>query len=122
MPIKGSFTPFDLFRIKKAMSYIEGHYNDYISAENLSIEVNMDIKLLQAGIQFMTGLTVHNYLLKIRIDKAAIALEDFSNSIKCIALNYGFSSHGHFSTEFKKQKGMSPKEYRYQLLQVSDYS
>lgn len=120
MPIKGSFTPFDLIRIKKAMVYIEEHYSDYISAENLSIEVNMDIKLLQTGIQFMTGLTIHNYLLKTRIDKAAIALEDFSNSIKWIALSYGFSSHGHFSTEFKKQKKMSPKEYRYQLLQICD--
>lgn len=122
MPIKGSFTPFDIVRIEKAMTYIEEHYQDNISAENLSIEVNMDIKLLQAGIQFMTGLTIHSYLLKIRIDKASIALEDFSNSIKWIALSYGFSSHGHFSTEFKKQKGMSPKEYRYRMLQPSNYS
>jgi transcriptional regulator GlxA family with amidase domain len=116
MPINGYFTPFDIERIKSAIAYIEKHYSNNISAENLSLEVNMDIKQLQIGMQLLTGFTVHNYLLKIRIDNAAKTLQDFSTSIKTIAHTHGFSSHAHFSTEFKKQKGISPKKYRYQLL------
>ena len=120
MPINGIPTPYDLARIKKALSFIEMHYRTNIYAEQLASEVSMDIKQLQEGIRQLTGLTLHNYLLKVRVDKATEHLADFSKSIKYIALKYGFSNPGHFSTEFKKQKGLSPREYRYRLIIMNE--
>lgn len=110
------FTPYDLDRINKAIAYIEEHYQDAISADQLAIEVGMDIKKLQAGIQWRTGHTVHNYLLSTRVARAADDLLDFSRPIKYIAYKNGFCSASHFGAEFKKRMGVTPKEYRYQLI------
>jgi AraC-like DNA-binding protein len=41
--------------------------------------------------------------------------------IKCIASRHGFSSPSHFGAEFKKQTGMTPKEFRYQLILDNRY-
>ena len=116
MPIHGLFTPYELDRIDQAIAYIEKNYRDAISADQLSIEVCMDIKKLQAGVQLRTGLTVHNYILAIRVKRALCDLQDFDRPIKYIACKHGFCSASHFGTEFKKRTGLTPKEYRYQLI------
>ena len=116
MPIKGLFTPYELDRIHQAIAYIDKHYQDTISADQLAEEIGMDIKQLQAGIQFLKGLTIHNYLLKVRVERAVRDLEDFGKPIKSIATRHGFCSASHFGSEFKKRTGLTPKEYRYQIL------
>ena len=121
MPINGLFTPYDLDRINKAIAYVDKYYQNSISAENLAMEVEMDVKQLQAGIQFRKGLTIHNYILKVRIQKSIEDLENFCMPIKCIASRHGFSSPSHFGAEFKKQTGMTPKEFRYQLILDNRY-
>jgi two-component system response regulator YesN len=121
MPINGLFTPYDLERINRAIAYVDKYYRNSISAENLAMEVDMDVKQLQAGIQFRKGLTIHNYILKVRIQKSIEDLENFGMPIKCIASKHGFSSPSHFGAEFKKQTGMTPKEFRYQLILDNKY-
>jgi len=121
MPIKGLFTPYDLDRINAAIVYIDKNYRNAISAEHLAMEVEMDIKQLQAGFQFQKGVTIHNYILRVRIERSMEDLENFRLPIKFIALKHGFSSPSHFGAEFKKQRGMTPKEFRYQLILDSRY-
>jgi AraC-like DNA-binding protein len=75
----------------------------------------MDIKQLQAGVYSRKGLTIHNYILKVRVERATKDLEDFGHPIKYIAAKHGFSSSSHFGSEFKKQTGLTPRQYRYQL-------
>src|SRR5258708_14866364 len=75
MPIKGNFTTFDLERAHKAIAYIEKHYDKKIPPENLAAEddINMNVKLLQKIMQHLTGLSIHRYQSKIRVQHA---LED----------------------------------------------
>lgn len=115
MPINGAYTPYELERVNHAIDYIHGHYPNNISADQLSIEVSLDIKLLQALMQVMTGMTVHNYLMKIRVARATEDLSDFKKSIKYIARTHGFSSSSHFGREFKRQTGTTPKAHRFHL-------
>jgi transcriptional regulator GlxA family with amidase domain len=116
MPIYGTYTPYDLERVQHAIDYIHAHYKENISSDQLAIEVELSKSLLQTLMYFITGMTVHHYLIKVRVDCATKCLADFKKSIKFIALTHGFSSSSHFSSSFKKQTGKSPNEYRLQLL------
>lgn len=54
-----------------------------------------------------------NYLIKIRLEKAATILsEDNESSIKQIANQVGYDDAYHFSKLFKKYYGHSPSHYR----------
>jgi AraC family transcriptional regulator len=59
-----------------------------------------------------TGYSPHQWLMRLRTEQAKILLQKASNSLIDIALNCGFSSHGHFSNTFRKIVGVTPREYR----------
>ncbi len=58
-----------------------------------------------------TGLGVHKYFLKLKIKYASNLLASGMSTTE-IASRLSFSSQGYFSTAFKRETGMSPKEYR----------
>jgi len=115
MPITGFHSPYVLERARKAIEYIHNHYGETVSPELLAEEVKMDTKKLQSSVQFLTGYTIHNYKMNLRIDNAKLKLADFSRAVKDVACSLGFVSASHFIREFKKRTGITPGQYRYQL-------
>ncbi len=75
----------------------------------------MDTKKLQELVQLLTGYTVHNYQMVVRIDRAKCDLGDFGKALKEVATANGFGSASHFIKEFKKRTGVTPGQYRLQL-------
>jgi len=59
-----------------------------------------------------TGYSPHQWLTHLRIEEAKTLLQKASNSLIDIALDCGFSSHGHFSNIFRRIVGITPREYR----------
>jgi len=116
MPLKGAYTPYETAQVQKAIDYIHAHHTEAISADALVEEVRLDRKLFLRLFVFMTGFTVHNYLLKVRIDRATEDLADFSLTVEQVAYRYGFCSGSHFAKKFKGKNGVSPTDYRYQLI------
>lgn len=57
------------------------------------------------------GCSPHQCLISLRVEQAKTMLQDHSSLID-IALECGFSSHGHFSTTFRQIVGLTPSEYR----------
>ena len=62
------------------------------------------------------GETPYNYLLKLRIAKSQLLLENPNYSIKEIALLCGFQKPNTFSSLFRNYTGMTPTEYKQKLL------
>ena len=59
-----------------------------------------------------SGKTIIGYINDLRIEKASLLLENTSESISCIAMEVGFDDVNYFDRVFKKQTGLSPKNYR----------
>ena len=59
-----------------------------------------------------TGLTVVEFLHRMRIEEAKRLLRESKDCIYLIADQVGFKSPCYFSTVFKELEGRSPKEYR----------
>ena len=58
------------------------------------------------------GKTITEYINVIRVEKAATALAETEDKIIDIASACGFDNTGYFIRRFKKEKGMTPSEYR----------
>ena len=109
------FSRWDMERINAALVYVEKHYRAQISADQLSLEVNLSKEKLQAGIQRTTGVTLHMHILKVRMEKAREFLRDTNHPIKSIAIATGFKRASHFIDIFKRFHAQTPNQYRYQL-------
>lgn len=65
-----------------------------------------------------TGVTLHHYLLELRM---RLALERFGTSdtsLSRLALELGFSSHSHFSAAFRARLGFTPSRARTELAPI----
>ncbi|WP_242963852.1 helix-turn-helix transcriptional regulator [Blautia pseudococcoides] len=60
------------------------------------------------------GTSIHDYILKEKIDQAKLLLSGTTENIQTISDNLSFSNRSYFYTCFQKLVGMSPSEYRAQ--------
>jgi AraC family transcriptional regulator len=58
------------------------------------------------------GCSPHQWLTRLRVERAKTILREKSVSLIDIALDCGFSSHSHFSNTFRQIAGVTPSEYR----------
>ena len=63
-------------------------------------------------LKISTGLSLHRYLLNVRIEKAIELLESGDRAVGMIAEECGFYDIYHFSKAFKTATGVSPTKYR----------
>lgn len=109
-------TPHDKRCIEQTIEFIDKHYRERLSADLLALEFNISKPKLQAGIQALTGLTLHNYILKVRVEKAKQLLEDTNEPVKYIAAAMGFKRPSHFIFTFKGFTSLTPIEYRLRCI------
>jgi len=75
-------------------------------------KIGRDYKYLRTIFKQSEGQTIEQYLIKMRIERAKVLMEDLTLSFTNISDELGYSSMAHFSAQFKKQTGSSPSEYR----------
>jgi AraC family transcriptional regulator len=63
-----------------------------------------------------TGISLHQYRLRLRLVQALDLLVEFPHaSLTDVALRLGFYSHSHFTTAFSREFGLSPSDFRRQV-------
>lgn len=99
-------------RMEDAVAYIHRNYKKRIPVKALADIVAMQqIKFISA-FKKATGLTPHQYLLRLKIEKAKDFLCYFRESPVITALELGFHDYAHFSRVFRRNTGMNPRDYR----------
>jgi AraC-like DNA-binding protein len=104
---------YDMSCIDQVISYIDKHYRNAISAEQLSLETGLNLKKLRTGIRIKTGHPLHEYHFKVRIDKAKLLLLQTGYPLKYIATAVGFKNESHFCQKFRQFVAITPNEFRY---------
>lgn len=59
-----------------------------------------------------TGFTIEKYFIRLRMEKAKELIAQDELSLAEIAMKLGYSSQQIFSTQFKKETGKTPSEYK----------
>lgn len=99
-------------KITRVLNLIEQNYMDNtLSSQMIADQLKISDGHLRKMFREEMGVTLSDYILQFRIDKARRLLLKESTKISEIYEELGFSSSQYFSTVFKKKTGFSPKEY-----------
>ena len=105
--------------IDKAMLYFSEHYNEDICIEDYAGKHHMSTSWFIRNFKQYTGSTPMQYILSKRIYNAEALLQNEHYNITEISNIIGYDNPLYFSRIFKKVKGISPTEYRKNILQKS---
>lgn len=103
-------------QIDEVLAYIQEHYTDYnFSVKQLAEHEGMSLSVFSQFFKAKSGMTVIDYILKCRINRAKELLKDTDMLIADIVFAIGYVSVPSFVNKFKKVTGMTPGEYRQQI-------
>lgn len=102
-------------KIKQVCNYIEKNYQDKIKLNDIAEHINMTTITFSRFIKQRTGTTFIEFLNSYRISLATRMLIESHMQISEIAYNCGFNNLANFNKIFKKNKSLSPTEYRKNL-------
>lgn len=97
--------------IDKALNIINSEYTSDISVNNIADRIGLERTYFSNLFKKKIGLSPKQYLLKTRMEQAAIFLKDYGYSVSLTALSVGYSDVYTFSKMFKKYFGVSPSKY-----------
>lgn len=96
--------------------YMERHFAEDISLKALADIAHMEKIYFLKKFKAEVGTTPVNYLRKLRINQSKKLLLNSEFNITQIASAVGFQSIHHFSNVFKSLVGMSPSEFKEQIV------
>ena len=99
-------------QIVLAARFISDHYMEPISAADIASAAGFSPNYLSKRFREAAGIGVHEYLMFVRLQHAALDLVSTGDSITEIALRSGFSDSNYFKDAFKKKYGTTPSAYR----------
>ncbi|MGL1891436.1 MAG: AraC family transcriptional regulator [Spirochaetaceae bacterium] len=99
-------------KIMKVVSYLDSHYMDKYSLENLAHIFGFSKTALCANFKKGTGKTIFEYIVMKRIEKCSLLLCTTTKSITEIAYVTGFNDISFFNKKFKELTRMSPGGFR----------
>ncbi|MFA5007332.1 MAG: AraC family transcriptional regulator [Candidatus Izemoplasmatales bacterium] len=98
--------------VKAAKEFITGNFQLPITVAEIAGAVGLTPNYLSNIFQGTLGLSPKQYLTQYRMEKACILLLDRRALVKDVAERVGYKNQLHFSGEFKKAIGLSPKHYQ----------
>lgn len=108
----------DEARAKEAIRYIEEHYADPISLDDIAASIHVSKSECCRCIRRCMKMTPFEYLMKYRIFVAAGLLcdGDVNDSVATLASKVGFNSSSYFNKLFKKYMNCTPTQYKARQL------
>jgi AraC-like DNA-binding protein len=109
--VKTKFHPANK-RVKSIHEYMMKNYHEEVTLQQIADLVHMAPASVSRFFKTATGLTLFEYLNKIKIDLARQLLLNTDLSVVDISYDCGFNNLSHFNKQFKKFNQVSPRQFR----------
>jgi len=96
----------------QAKKYVDTNYHKPVSLEEVAETIGISYYYLSKLFHDQFAITFMEYLKTTRIQQAIKLMLGGNMALKEVALSVGYKDPNYFSTAFKKETGMSPREYR----------
>lgn len=104
--------PLDDEFLKEVWHIIEKHLDEpEFNVALLAQKVAMSIPVLYKKMKAVTNLSVNDFIKSVKLQKAAEMLQQNTMAVYEVCYAVGFQDRKHFSLEFKKKYGLTPKQY-----------
>lgn len=104
--------------VEYAIAYIEQNYGKNIKIKDIASYIGIDRTYLSKHFKKNTGMSPQQFLLDLRMKKAASLLKNSTLQINEISELVGYTNPLTFSKSFKTHFGKSPKSYRNDLEKI----
>ncbi|MCR4923205.1 MAG: AraC family transcriptional regulator [Lachnospiraceae bacterium] len=92
-------------------TYIEHHIDEDLSLDNIASHFYLSKFYISHVFKDNIGISIHKYIARKRLELCRDALRG-DVSITDVYQNYGFDDYSSFYRSFKKEYGLSPKEFK----------
>ncbi len=100
--------------------YVYEHLNEKIRVIDIAGELNLSVPYLSNLFHKETGITINRYINKKRIETASRMLIYSDYEAADIANFLAYSSHSRFIEVFKRETGLTPRDYRKKYYNTGD--
>jgi AraC family transcriptional regulator len=97
-------------RLQQAIDYIHAHLERDLSLVQIAGSINISPTYFASLFKQATGISLHQYVIKQRVERAKLLLRTTDLTIASIAFQVGFSSQSHLNQHCKRLTGMTPKQ------------
>jgi AraC family transcriptional regulator len=97
-------------RLENAIDYIHAHLDGDLSMAQIAASVNTSPTYFASLFKQATGISLHQYVIKKRVERAKLLLETTNLPIVNIAAKVGFANSSHLTYHCKRQTGMTPRQ------------
>ncbi|MBA3836171.1 MAG: hypothetical protein C0499_00710 [Zymomonas sp.] len=97
---------------KRTIEVLQSRYADDLSIADLAAEARLSPFHFIRSFKRSVGVPPHQYLTKIRLERACVLLETTNLAITDVAFETGYQSPAHFARLFRRHYGLTPTAYR----------
>ena len=109
----------DKSSLAKSIRFINENYPSKINIPDLARLENMCMTSYNLLFKEQVGMAPTKYIIKLRVEHARELLESTNTSIEEIGLSCGYPDINFFSRVFKNYVGVSPSNYRKQIIALN---
>ena|ERR1700704_5092867 len=99
--------------VRRSIEYIHANLAGAVRLKDIAGTVGMSMFHLSRTFRASTGVTLHRYLTRARVEKVKALLLDSDQSLAAIADATGFSDQNHMSKTFRRFTGTTPRLFRH---------
>jgi AraC family transcriptional regulator len=103
-------------RLENAIDYIHAHLDGDLSMAQIAGSVNTSPTYFAGLFKQSTGISLHQYVIKQRVERAKLLLETTDLPISNIASQVGFANSSHLTYHCKRHTGMTPGQIANRII------
>ena len=103
-------------QLRQAIEYIHEHLGENLSLAAVAAQSGLSMFHFARMFKQATGLTPHQYILRSRLAQAKQLLITSRDPVADVAYRVGFYDQSHFTSHFKRAFGVTPRNFRTQVV------
>ncbi|WP_426416919.1 GlxA family transcriptional regulator [Aestuariirhabdus sp. LZHN29] len=98
--------------IIRVQQWLQDNHHKVLNSAQMAAQADMSLRTFNRRFRAATGLSAHQYLLRLRIEAAKELLRQTDLGIHAISEACGFNDDAYFARSFKRQERMTPSDFR----------